>query len=155
MGGYIKELHIDKNILIGDSSRQHDAFTVVESLLKSNEFDLKESPSDCYALNLSVINNNVNIDVLDAAQSVLGVLKIPFSPLRKIMKDYDIICESYHQAIDNALDPSKIEAIDMGRRGLHNEGAEVIQDSVDSKATMDTETARSLFTLLYTIKKRY
>ena len=68
-------------------------------------------------------------------------------PFRRLIKDYFMICESYFQAIRSAT-PSRIEAIDMGRRGLHNEGAEKLEDALDGKIKVDGETARRLFTLV-------
>jgi uncharacterized protein (UPF0262 family) len=72
---------------------------------------------------------------------------LSLSPLRKIVKDYDLICESYYEAIRSAS-PSKIESIDMGRRGLHNEGATLLAERLDGKIAIDHDTARRLFTLI-------
>ena len=73
--------------------------------------------------------------------------------MRKLVKDYVIICESYHSAIRTAS-PSQIEAIDMGRRGLHNEAAEVLQDALNERFDIDLETARRLFTLVCALQTR-
>jgi uncharacterized protein (UPF0262 family) len=72
---------------------------------------------------------------------------LPLSPFRKIVKDYFIICESYYNAVREAS-PSKIEAIDMGRRGLHNEGGEKLRERLAERVEVDLNTARRLFTLL-------
>jgi uncharacterized protein (UPF0262 family) len=69
------------------------------------------------------------------------------SPFRSIIKDYFMVCESYYSAIKRAS-PSQIEAIDMGRRGLHNEGSEMLRERLDGKIDLDGETARRLFTLM-------
>jgi uncharacterized protein (UPF0262 family) len=68
-------------------------------------------------------------------------------PFRRIVKDYFAVCESYYEAIRSAS-PSKIEAIDMGRRGLHDEGSELLRDRLDGKIELDYDTARRLFTLI-------
>ena len=78
---------------------------------------------------------------------------LAMSALRKLIKDYAMICDSYHNAIRNAS-PSQIEAIDMGRRGLHNEAAEVLQSAVADKFEIDLETARRLFTLVCALHVR-
>ena len=72
---------------------------------------------------------------------------LALSPFRRIVRDYFKVCESYFSAIKTST-PSQIEAIDMGRRGIHNEGSEVLQDRLDGKIDMDFDTARRLFTLI-------
>ncbi|MCG8444172.1 MAG: UPF0262 family protein, partial [Hyphomicrobiales bacterium] len=72
---------------------------------------------------------------------------LSLTPFRRIVKDYFMICESYYEAIRTAS-PSQIEAIDMGRRGLHNEGTVILQERLKDKAEMDFDTARRLFTLI-------
>ena len=78
---------------------------------------------------------------------------VAMSGLRKLIKDYSFICDSYHNAIRNAA-PSQIEAIDMGRRGLHNEAAEVLSEALGDKIKVDVETARRLFTLVCALHVR-
>ncbi len=72
---------------------------------------------------------------------------LSMSPLKSVMRDYAMICDSYYEALRGA-DPSRIESVDMGRRGLHNEGAEAIKERLAGKAEVDHETARRLFTLV-------
>jgi uncharacterized protein (UPF0262 family) len=78
---------------------------------------------------------------------------LPLTPFRRIIRDYFTICESYFQAIKSAS-PSKIEAIDMGRRGLHNEGSDLLHERLDGKVALDNETARRLFTLVCILQIR-
>jgi uncharacterized protein (UPF0262 family) len=75
---------------------------------------------------------------------------LSLTPLRKIVKDYDLICESYYEAIRHAT-PSQIEAIDMGRRGVHNEGSTILMERLHGKIEVDMATARRLFTLVYAL----
>jgi uncharacterized protein (UPF0262 family) len=75
------------------------------------------------------------------------VIGLALSPLRRIVRDYYGICESYYQAIRTAT-PSQIETIDMARRGLHNEGSDILKERLEGKITVDTDTARRLFTLV-------
>ncbi|NND49335.1 MAG: UPF0262 family protein, partial [Rhizobiales bacterium] len=78
---------------------------------------------------------------------------LSLTPFRRILRDYFVICESYYEAIKTAP-PSRIEAIDMGRRGLHDEGSRVLQERLAGKAAMDFKTARRLFTLICALHRR-
>ena len=86
-------------------------------------------------------------DVADQDGNACATIILSLSPLRKIVRDYFMICESYYQAIRTAT-PSQIETIDMARRGLHNDGSQVLMDRLDGKITVDFDTARRLFTLI-------
>jgi uncharacterized protein (UPF0262 family) len=86
-------------------------------------------------------------DITDKSGETCAVIGLALSPLRRIVKDYFGICESYYQAIRTAS-PSQIETIDMARRGLHNEGSEVLKERLEGKITVDSDTARRLFTLV-------
>jgi uncharacterized protein (UPF0262 family) len=86
-------------------------------------------------------------DVRDEADEPIETVALPLAPFRRIVKDYFTVCESYFDAIKTAS-PSKIEAIDMGRRGLHNEGSEILRERLDGRIDVDFDTARRLFTLL-------
>jgi uncharacterized protein (UPF0262 family) len=81
------------------------------------------------------------------AEEEVTRLQLAIAPFRRIVKDYFLVCESYYEAIRTAS-PSKIEAIDMGRRGLHNDGSRLLQELLAGKAEMDFDTARRLFTLI-------
>lgn len=85
--------------------------------------------------------------ISDQGETELSTFTLSLSSLQSIIKDYFLICESYVNAI-RTLPPSRIEAIDMGRRGLHNEGADLLRDRLADKVTMDKDTARRLFTLI-------
>jgi uncharacterized protein (UPF0262 family) len=78
---------------------------------------------------------------------------LSLSPLRRVIRDYEMICDSYFKAIRTAS-PAQIEAIDMGRRGLHDEAANVLMERLDGKVTIDFDTARRLFTLIYALHWR-
>ena len=86
-------------------------------------------------------------DVRDIENNELVRFTQPLSPLRSIVKDYFMVCDSYFKAIKSSS-PSQIEAIDMGRRGLHNEGADILKERLAEKVGIDTDTARRLFTLI-------
>lgn len=124
-------------------------------------FDLKESNSFTvighargpYALTIAMIEGRLAFDVADNSGERVIAHHVPMAALRKIVKDYAMICESYHNAIRNAT-PSQIEAIDMGRRGLHNEAADVLRDLLKERIEVDVETARRLFTLVCALHVR-
>jgi len=100
-----------------------------------------------YHLRLAVEENRLLFDVRGADGSDRAQVRLPMSPFRKIVKDYFTVCDSYYEAIRTAS-RAQIEAIDMGRRGLHNEGSEQLQERLDGKIELDFETARRLFTLI-------
>lgn len=106
-----------------------------------------------YALRLSQTEGRLTFEVHDAARVPLCVHHLSIVTLRKTIKDYLLLCDSYHAAI-RASTPSQIEAIDMGRRGLHNEAAEMLMEAMAARFTLDLETARRLFTLVCALQVR-
>jgi uncharacterized protein (UPF0262 family) len=94
-----------------------------------------------------VEENRFVIDVRSQADDPLQEVTLPLTPFRRLIKDYFTVCESYFNAIKTAT-PSQIEAIDMGRRGLHNEGSELLQERLAGRIEVDFDTARRLFTLV-------
>ena len=86
-------------------------------------------------------------DIATEAETPVTAFHLSLGPFRQVVKDYFQICESYFEAVKR-LPPSQIEAIDMARRGIHNEGARVLQERLSGKAEVDTDTARRLFTLI-------
>ncbi|MBY0563787.1 MAG: UPF0262 family protein [Hyphomonadaceae bacterium] len=124
-------------------------------------FDLKESNTFVvigesrgpYALTLAMAEGRLIFDVADSSGERVCVHPVSMGSLRKIVKDYTMICESYHQAIRTAS-PSQIEAIDMGRRGLHNDAADVLMTLLRERIQIDLETARRLFTLVCALHVR-
>ena len=102
---------------------------------------------------LSLRNANLMFDVTSAEDGRQASFGLPLRPFRRVIKDYFVVCESYFQAIRTAS-PSRIEAIDMGRRGLHDEGAEMLLDALSAHVRTDPDTARRLFTLLCVLHVR-
>jgi len=129
---------------------EHDRAVAIYDLIEENSFQPVGHPAGKYVLNLSVVEKKLvfRIRTEDEEDVVTHVLSL--SPLRKIVKDYDLICESYYEAIRHAT-PSQIEAIDMGRRGVHNEGSAVLMERLEGKIEVDMQTARRLFTLVYAL----
>lgn len=121
-------------------------------LLESNTFDLparegKVAPKGPYKLNLAIRERRLVFDLLTKSDAKAAEFHLSLGPFRQVVKDYFQICESYFDAVKK-LPPSQIEAIDMARRGIHNEGARVLQERLGGKAKIDIDTARRLFTLI-------
>jgi len=121
-------------------------------LLEENSFDLPERdgrvpPKGPYRLGLSIRERRLVFEISTEAGETAAEFHLSLGPFRQVVKDYFMICESYFDAVKTAA-PSQIETIDMARRGIHNEGARVLQERLDGKAEVDTDTSRRLFTLI-------
>jgi uncharacterized protein (UPF0262 family) len=117
-------------------------------LIEESCFALCDGRPGPYVLHLAIeAPGRLRFLVHDATDQPLTSFLLPLGALEKVIKDYFLICESYFGAIRN-LPPSRIEAIDMGRRGLHDEGAELLRERLADKVRMDKTTARRLFTLI-------
>ena len=126
---------------------EHEREVAIYDLLEMNHFAPVGHTGGPFALNLSVNGNRLVFDIrLEDGTPVMAHL-FSLSPLRRIVKDYYIICDSYYAAIRTAT-PDKIEAIDMGRRGIHNDGSNILMERLKDKVTLDMDTARRLFTLI-------
>ncbi len=131
---------------------EHEREIAIFDLLETNYFvpiprenqSLVEGP---YILTLSLIENRLIFNIADKDKNHLISHTLSLTPFRKIIKDYFLICESYFEAIKSAT-PQRIEAIDMGRRGLHNEGSDILMQRLKDKIDLDIDTARRLFTLV-------
>ena len=143
----IVKIELDERGLIRRSPQiEHERKVAIYDLIEENKFAVIGFPGP-YALYLGVAENRLAFDVRDATGGDLTRFALPLAPFKMIVKDYFTLCESYFAAIKTAT-PSRIEAIDIGRRGLHNEGAELLKERLADKAVVDFNTARRLFTLL-------
>jgi uncharacterized protein (UPF0262 family) len=122
-------------------------------LLEENHFAPIGDDRGPYALRLAIEDNRLILDIGDDGDEKITVFGLALSPFRRIVKDYWEICESYYEAIRSAT-PSRIEAIDMARRGLHNEGSDILRERLRGKIDIDDNTARRLFTLLCVLHLR-
>ena len=125
---------------------EHERAVAIYDLVEENSFALPQHAGP-YKLVLSIANQRLVFDVRSEDDAPIAAHALSLTPFRKIVKDYYLVCESYHQAIRTAS-PTRIEAIDMGRRALHNEGSEVLMRRLDGKIALDIDTARRLFTLI-------
>lgn len=147
MAGDIIKIRLDeKSIIRRNADIEHERKVAVFDLLEENSFVLKSAPGP-YDLVLRLEETRLILDVRDKGEGMLEEIKLQVSPFRRIIKDYFLVCESYFSAIKTAS-PSQIEAIDMGRRGLHNEGSELLRERLAQQVDMDLATARRLFTLV-------
>lgn len=126
---------------------EHERAVAIFDLLEENRFKPVGVKPGPYHLHLSLQENRLLLDIRNTADQKLRDIVLSLTPFRSIVKDYFMICESYYQAIKR-LSPSQIEALDMGRRGLHNEGSELLRERLDGKIELDHDTSRRLFTLI-------
>ena len=141
-------VELDPSIGPGPSPEaEHERRVAIYDLVEDNTFTLLSHPDGPYRLRLSTADGRLIFDVLDDKEERLTMIGLSMSPFRRIVKDYFMICESYYQAIRTAT-PTQIETIDMARRGLHNEGSELLQERLSGKVDVDFDTARRLFTLV-------
>ena len=134
---------------IGRSSQdiEHERAVAIYDLIEDNSFAPADHDGGPYALHLSITENRLVFDIRQQDGTPLMAHLLSLTPFRKIVKDYFMICDSYYKAIRTAS-PTQIEAIDMGRRGLHNEGSEPLKERLKEKIEVDFDTARRLFTLI-------
>lgn len=125
----------------------HERKIAIFDLKEQNLFKPMGSPGGPYVLKLGLEENRLVFDVLLQDGAAHGRVILSLTPMRRVIKDYFFVCDSYYQAIRSAT-PSQIEAIDMGRRGLHNEGSQILMDRLNGKIETDLDTARRLFTLI-------
>src|SRR6201994_2036860 len=126
---------------------EHERAIAIYDLVEKNLFAPDGAEGGPFTLHLGITGNRLMFDIRreDATPVVAHLLSL--TPFRRIVKDYFMICDSYYQAIRTAT-PDKIEAIDMGRRGIHDEGSRTLQERLKGKVRVDFETARRLFTLI-------
>ena len=125
----------------------HERRVAIYDLVEDNRFCLVASPHGPYRLRLSAADGRLILDICNARDERLSLIGLSMAPLRRIVKDYFMICESYYTAIKTAA-PSQIETVDMARRALHNEGSELLRERLNGKVEIDPGTARRLFTLV-------
>jgi uncharacterized protein (UPF0262 family) len=136
-----------------DPDIEQERRVAIQDLLEQNTFAPAESSGGPYRLYLSVEDSSIVLDVRSEADVPVSRVLLPLSPFRRIIKDYRLICDSYFDAIKDAP-PARVETLDMGRRGVHNEGADLLIEKLRGRVAVDFETARRLFTLLCVLQAR-
>ncbi len=153
MTNRICHIEIDERGLVRPTPEiEQERKVAIFDLLEENSFGLplregREVPAGPYRLALAIREGRLVFGIALEDESAVGEFHLSLGPFRQVVKDYFQICESYFEAVKR-LPPSQIEAIDMARRGIHNEGAAILQERLDGKAEVDKDTARRLFTLI-------
>lgn len=144
----IAKISLDEQSVIRRSPQvEHERKVAIYDLLEDNTFILTDGQEGPYSLHLGIEDNRLIFDVRDEAEEKVKRIILPGSSFRRVVKDYFLIVESYFNAIKTKA-PSQIEAIDMARRGIHNDGAELLMERMASDVEMDKDTSRRLFTLI-------
>jgi uncharacterized protein (UPF0262 family) len=141
----------DESLAAVSRDQEQERQIAIFDLLEDNSFAPAGAERGPYDLKISLIEGRLALDITGPAYERRHLLSL--SPFRGVLKDYRMICESYYDAIRNAT-PQRIEALDMGRRGLHNEGSSLLQQRLAEKVEIDVDTARRLFTLICALQWR-
>jgi uncharacterized protein (UPF0262 family) len=134
----------------GNPDQEHERAIAIYDILESNSFALPNHERGPYALHLSLIDQRLCFDIRTCEGQTVIAHHLSLTPFRRVIKDYELVCDSYYKAIRSAS-PAQIEAVDMGRRGLHDEAAELLRQRLDGKVVLDFDTARRLFTLIFAL----
>lgn len=142
----LRSVTIDEAMLASATRDQEQEREIaIYDLLEKNVFQPEGAASGPYELNLSLVENRLAFDIAGPGYMRRHLLSL--TPFRGILKDYFMVCESYFEAIRHST-PQQIEALDMGRRSLHDEGSKLLQSRLAGKVDTDHDTARRLFTLI-------
>jgi uncharacterized protein (UPF0262 family) len=139
---------IDKQSL-GRSSLdvEYERAVAIDDLIEENSFAPVGHDGGPYALHLRMADNRLVFDIRLADDTPVVMHILSLNPFKRVVKDYFLVCDSYYAAIKSAT-PERIEALDMGRRGLHDEGSQLLQERIKHRVVVDFNTARRLFTLV-------
>jgi len=141
----------EESLAAASRDQEQERQIAIFDLLEENSFAPEGAEGGPYDLRVALIDNRLALDISGPDYQRRHLLSL--SPFRGVVRDYRMICESYYDAIRNAT-PQKIEALDMGRRGLHNEGSTLLQRRLAGKVDIDLDTARRLFTLICALQWR-
>lgn len=126
---------------------EHERRIAIFDLLEANYFEPAGGQGGPYRLRLAVQENRLVFEIALEGGETHATHVLSLTPLKRVIRDYFVICDSYYNAIRTAS-PSQIEAIDMGRRAIHNDGSRVLMERLKGKVAVDLDTARRLFTLI-------
>jgi uncharacterized protein (UPF0262 family) len=134
----------------GSPDQEHERAIAIYDLIERNHFALPDQDQGPYLAHLALVERRLAFEIRRADGAPMVTHLLSLTPFKRIIKDYALICESYYAAIRTAT-PSQIEAIDMGRRGLHDDAARILMDRLSGKVEIDFDTARRIFTLIYAL----
>lgn len=139
-----------KSLGRANANTEHEREVAIFDILDGNSFRIEDLDDGPYKLHLSVIDDRLQMSIVPESAGTALEHAIALTPLKRIMKDYFMICESYYEAVRTAP-PARIQAIDVSRRALHDEGSTLLRDKLLPKIIVDEDTARRLFTLVCTL----
>lgn len=142
-----------ESLAAASADAEHERRIAIYDLLEENCFHPLESDSGPYELELSLAEGRLNFKVRRHGEDAARTYALSLTPLRKVIKDYFLVCENYYEAIRTAT-VQQIEAIDMGRRALHDEAAAILRERLSGKIEMDEKTARRLVTVVCALLRR-
>jgi uncharacterized protein (UPF0262 family) len=137
----------ERTVIRRNADIEHDRAVAISDLLEENSFIPASGIAGPFHLHLAIAENRLVLDIRDGGDKPLEKVALSLAPFRGLVKDYFMLCESYYHAVKTTT-PTKLESIDMGRRSVHNEGAELLRETLSGQITVDFATARQLFTLL-------
>ena len=135
----------------GNPDQEHERAIAIYDIVEENSFLVPDHPDEGpYVLNLGIVENRLAFEIRAGQGDGHVTHYLSLSPFRTVIRDYKLICDSYYEAIRNSS-ATQIEAIDMGRRGLHDEASELLRERLAGKVEIDFDTARRLFTLIFAL----
>ena len=140
----------EESIGRGNPDQEHERSIAIYDILESNSFRLPDRPDGPYTLNLAIVDKKLAFEIRTADGEGPLTHHLSLTPFRRAIRDYHLVCDNYYKAIRTSS-PNQIEAIDVGRRALHNEASELLMQRLDGKVAIDFDTARRLFTLIYAL----
>jgi uncharacterized protein (UPF0262 family) len=150
----IAHITLDEHTVVRRSAEiEHERATAIADMLEENSFAPASGREGPFDLRLAIEENRLNLDIRSLTDGSSETIVLPLAPFRGIVKDYFMVCESYYQAVRGS-GLAHVEAIDMGRRSLHDEGSALLMERLADKVAIDHATARRLFTLICVLHLR-
>ena len=135
----------DESLASASRDQEQERQIAIYDLIEDNSFEPEGATGGPYDLRIALVDNRLALDIAGPDYQRRHLLSL--SPLRTVVKDYRMVCDSYYEAIRTAT-PQRIETLDMGRRGLHDEGSTLLKARLAGKVEIDSDTSRRLFTLI-------
>ena len=145
--------HDEDSIGRGNPDQEHERAIAIYDIVEANSFAIPGHEAGPYAVRLALVDKKLSFEISTADGRPVMTHLLSLSPFKTVIRDYKLVCDSYYKAIRTAS-PAQIEAIDMGRRGLHDEAAELLRQRLEGKVAVDFDTARRLFTLIFALQWR-
>jgi uncharacterized protein (UPF0262 family) len=150
----IADITLDEHTVVRRSAEiEHERAVAISDLLVHNSFAPVSGLRGPFQVRLAIAENRLNLDIRGPEDGSGEIVILPLAPFRGIVKDYFMVCESYYQAIKTS-GLAQVEAIDIGRRALHDEGSRLLAERLADKVAIDHDTARRLFTLICVLHMR-